>query len=246
MTSTSPGAGPAPRVRRALVLAGGRGSRLGAADPKPITPVAGRPMIEWVIRMLEHAGIEHTTIATGHFHDRVATCVEQLVTSCSVEVRRTEPELDTGARVRAAVPARPAEPLVLTWCDSLTRLDLPAMLDTHARAGALVTMLAVHPPSRFGHVHFEGDRVARFDEKPSSTGEWINAGVFIVEPAALELIPDRADASWERDLLPALLVKRALAAHRSERPWRCLDHEHERHALEHALRKGLLGEGAVD
>lgn len=254
MSPAPAGTPRAPRVTNALVLAGGRGTRLGTHDPKPITPVAGKPMLHWVLQMLERAGIEHTTIATGHAHELVEPVIEQLATNHlstphPVVVRRTDPELNTAARVRSALEAMPAvpdRPVLLAWCDSLTRLDLPAMLETHTRAQALVTLLGVHPPSRFGHVRMRGDRVERFEEKPAATSEWINAGLFIVEPGALAWIPDRPDASWERDVLPALAQRGTLAAHRSEHPWRCLDHEHERHALEHALRDGLLGREPID
>ena len=232
----------ATRVTAALVLAGGQGSRLTATTndhtPKPITPVAGKPMLHWVLTMLERAGIEHATLATGHQHEQVRDTIEHLVTPVPTVVRRTDPDLDTATRVRAAAPA---ERCLLAWCDSLTRLDLPAMLETHTRASALVTLLAVHPPSRFGHVHFDGDRVDRFEEKPAATGEWINAGVFIVEPEAIALIPDDPTKSWERDVLPVLIDQGTLAAHRSEHPWRCLAHEHDRHALENALKTGLIG-----
>lgn len=220
----------------AVVLAGGRGTRLAGQTPKALVEVEGRPLLWWVLRMLEQAGVREATVATGHRAAEVGGWLEDGAADLAIRAvpRDTGEDAGTAARVRAAAPQ--GTRFLLAWCDGLTILDVAAMVATHERTAALVTALAVHPPSRFGHLTLEGARVSGFVEKPAVTEAWVSGGVFLVEPGALTLVPERADASWERDVLSEVVARGRMAAHRHDRAWRCLDHELDHHDLAAAVR----------
>lgn len=111
---------------------------------------------------------------------------------------------------------------VLCWADGLCDADLAAMIAFHRAHGRAASVLAVHPPARFGHLQLSGDRVTDFAEKPQCLQEWINGGIFVLEPTVLELI-DGDESSFERDVLPKLAAQDQLRAYRHLGYWQCMD-----------------------
>ncbi|MGE0723065.1 MAG: sugar phosphate nucleotidyltransferase [Alphaproteobacteria bacterium] len=236
---------------RVAILAGGRGTRLRASGeprPKPLVPVGTDPIVWHVLRMFGAQGIRHSVLALGHRADEVA----RGVTDCagcpapppdrslripvaewqgSATLVDTGDDTEPGGRIRRLLPHLRAEPFLLAWCDGLSDLDVARLVAFHRARGPLVTVVAVRPPSRFGHLTLEGDRVAAFVEKPEQVDCWVSGGIFMVEPTvAGHLHDDRT--SWDRDVLPRLAADGALAAYRHHGFWRCLDDAHDRDALE--------------
>jgi glucose-1-phosphate cytidylyltransferase len=80
----------------------------------------------------------------------------------------------------------------------------------------------VRPPSRFGGLRLDGDRVAEFEEKPQIGEGWINGGFFVLSPAVLDLIPDDRTL-WERGPLERLATDGQLMAYRHDGFWQPMD-----------------------
>lgn len=221
-----------------VILAGGRGSRLAAAGcPKPLVPVAGRPLLWHAVRHLNAFGIADVVVALGHHADAVVRAFAPGAAGRPGPVRcdtaalglahrltliDTGTDVETGGRIARVAGHLERAPFVLAWCDGLTDLDIGALVACHRRHGRLATVAAVHPPSRFGHLFLEDDLAVAFREKPQLDDQWINGGFFVVEPEALAWIGgDRC--SWERDVLAPLAAARRLAAYRHAGFWRCID-----------------------
>lgn len=221
-----------------VILAGGRGSRLAAAGcPKPLLPVAGRPLLWHAVRHLNAFGIPDVFVGLGHHADAVVRAFAPAAVGRPGPVRcdttalglahrltllDTGTDVETGGRIARIGRHLERAPFVLAWCDGLTDLDLAALVACHRRHGRLATVAAVHPPSRFGHLRLEDGLAVAFREKPRLDDQWINGGFFVVEPEALAWISGDS-SSWERDVLVRLAAARQLAAYRHVGFWRCID-----------------------
>ncbi len=93
----------------------------------------------------------------------------------------------------------------------MSNVDISASIAFHRQRGSLATVCAVQPPGRFGALDIEGNRITRFEEKPSGDGSWINGGFFVLEPEVIDYIG--GDQSiWERDALESLAQRGQLSA----------------------------------
>ena len=199
---------------KAVILAGGEGTRLRPLTlnlPKPMVPVVNKPFLEHMLSNLQLHGVDHTILTVGylpdkirsHFGDRgyfgmhLSYVVEGNPLGTAGAVKNIEDELDGTF-------------LVLNG-DIFTDLDISDMLRFHQDRNSKVTLFLtqVKDPSSFGVVEVGPDgRVGRFLEKPSpgeTTSNWINGGVYIIEPEVLRFAPKGKFYMFERGLFPRLL-----------------------------------------
>lgn len=225
-----------------VIFAGGRGTRLEEETrgviPKPLVEVGGRPMLEHIVGIYAGQGFMDFVIAAGYKGESIFEWAQAFRGKPSyrgerISVVDTGLETQTGGRLQ-----RLAELLdrrfMLTYGDGVADINLAALLDFHeqkAAAGALVTLTAVRPPSRWGSLWIEDGLARIFTEKPQADSGWINGGFYVVEPKALALIPG-PEAMWEHDVLPVLASQRRLAAYQHMGFWQCLDTPREKALLD--------------
>jgi glucose-1-phosphate cytidylyltransferase len=126
----------------------------------------------------------------------------------------------------------------LTYSDGLTDVDIAEMTDFHRQHGRLVSMLAVRRPIRYGRLMIdEHNMVKEFVEKPVHSNEFINGGLFIVEPEVLSFIREDSD-SWEYDILPRVVKQHQLMAWQHDEFWQCMDYPHEVAELDALWKQG--------
>jgi mannose-1-phosphate guanylyltransferase / phosphomannomutase len=200
-------------------MAGGEGTRLRpmtANQPKPMLPVANRPILEHVLRLLKRHGFEET-IVTVQF---LAALVRNYFGDgeefgMSLQYATEEMPLGTAGSVRNAEDALRDEPFLVISGDALTDMDLTALVDFHKEKGALVTAgLARMPnPLEFGIVITQEDgRIQRFLEKPTwgqVFSDTVNTGLYVMEPEVLAEVPPGEMADWSSDVFPRLLERGA-------------------------------------
>ena len=97
-------------------------------------------------------------------------------------------------------------------------------------------MTVVRPPSHFGRMTFDNDRVVEFVEKPHRLDDWINGGFFIVEPGIAEYLD--GEGMWERVALERLARAGELMAFRHEGFWHCMDSLRDKRLLDEIWRRG--------
>src|SRR5215831_6109622 len=196
---------------QALVLAGGKGKRLRPMTvntPKPIVPIANRPFLLYQLDLLKQAGIKDVILSLSYQPKKIEDVLGDgsdmgMHISYTVEA---QPLGTAGAFKNAQEHIR--ESTIVFNGDILTDLDLNKMLDQHNSAGAIATIFLtkVDNPTAYGVVETdEQSRVLRFLEKPKAeeiTCNTINAGIYILEPEALKLIPDQENYSFEYGLFP--------------------------------------------
>ena len=234
-----------------FVLCGGLGTRLKEVTellPKPMVPIGNRPVLWHIMRTYAQHGFRKFVLCLGYKAEVIKAyflnytsmnsdfTVDLKTNSVTMEaVNHTQDwqitladtgEMTmTGARVARAAERYlgNAEHFAVTYGDGVTNVDLRAELMFHATHGRCGTVLGVSPPSRFGQILPSGDVVARFEEKPQFTDQWINGGYFFFRPAFLPYLSQDESCVLERAPLIELARDRQLAIFRHRGFWACLD-----------------------
>ena len=206
------------RIRQAVVLAGGRGTRLGALThdaPKPMLPVGGRPFIDWVIDHLGRQGVADVILTVGYRADVFAGWAAARDAGPDVELFVEERPLDTGGAL-CELGERLADTFYVLNGDTLFDVPLErleaSLLDPDSRSVRVALALRrVDDVGRYGAVSVDGGLVTTFAEKSGAGGPgWINGGVYAMRREALE--DRRSPLSIERTLIPELVAERRVTA----------------------------------
>jgi mannose-1-phosphate guanylyltransferase len=204
---------------KALILAGGKGTRLRPLTvytPKPIVPFLNQPFLLYQINILRRAGIKDITLSLSYQPDKI----EQILGDGSdFDVNLnfvTEPApMGTGGAYKYAAESI-RETTVVFNGDILTDVDISKVVAFHQekKAEATIVLTPVENPSAYGLVETEADgKVLRFREKPKPeelaglTTNNINAGIYVLEPTVLDIIPKGENTSFEYNVFPDLLNK---------------------------------------
>ncbi len=199
--------------RKAVILAGGQGSRvqrLLPGIPKPMALTAGRPFLEWVVRFLGKQGFTDITISTGFRAELIAEHFSQ-VDLAGVDIRcqsEVEPCGTAGGFVNA-VGSRVAEknPWLVANGDSLVLADLKPMLHRlDGETQAVILGVQAEDCSRFGALKTDSrGRLLEFLERRPGRG-LINAGVYLLAAGLLRQFSSTRPLSFESDVFPSLLA----------------------------------------
>jgi dTDP-glucose pyrophosphorylase len=176
----------------AIVMAGGRGSRLGAltnALPKPMIPIAGRPILERIVLQLIDAGIRTIYLSINYLGEVIERHFgdgSQL--GCSIRYLREKEPLGTGGPL-ALLPLKPNAPIVVMNGDLLTQAPIHPLLSFHDAGGQMATIALrrYFHEIPFGCVETDGELVRSLEEKPLMS-RMVNTGIYVLDPAAIALI----------------------------------------------------------
>lgn len=211
----------------ALIIAGGEGQRLRPLTndrPKNMVPVAGRPLVEWQLEWLQRNGVTDVVFLCGY----KAEVLEAHVGDGSrfgmrVQYSREDEPLGRGGALKQGWPlVPPGEECVIGCnCDILTDQALAPIIEMHRAKQAAATIMLSALSSPFGIVDVADDgRVLSFREKPVLP-YWVNAGIYVLSPPFLELLPEKGD--HETTTFPALAEQGKLFGFKSEGYWRPVD-----------------------
>ncbi len=201
---------------KAVVLAGGEGTRLKPLTykrPKPLMPVAGRPCIDYVLRSLASSGFHEIIVTTAYMSDALIKSIgDGLDYNASILYSFEENPAGTAGAVRR-VGNFFDDTFVVSMGDILCDVDFKGLYDFHKRKGAAVTiaLTEVEDPTQYGVVGLDANgRIVRFKEKPKKEEAFsnlVNAGIYVLEPSVLELVPPDQKFDFAKDLFPKLLSK---------------------------------------
>jgi NDP-sugar pyrophosphorylase family protein len=211
----------------ALIIAGGEGERLRPLTtdrPKPMVPVAGRPILERQIQWLQGEGVSDVILLCGyrseviqeHFGDGAAFGLRIIY---SIE----DQPLGRGGALRKGAALLPAGEniVVATNGDILTDQPLAPLIGRHRRKRAIATVMLAPLKSPYGVTKVGRDGwIESFDEKPILP-YWINAGVYVLSQEFFNLLPERGD--HEDTTFPQLSRRRKLLGFKSKAYWRAID-----------------------
>ncbi len=247
---------------KVAILAGGVGTRLAEETdikPKPMVEIGGRPILWHIMMHYAYYDFKHFVIALGYkgevikkymvdychlnsnltvsLKDGQVTVHDGYKPDWTVELIDTGIETMTGGRIKRLAPYLGNETFFLTWGDGVSDVNLRDLLRFHKSHGKLVTLTAVRPPARFGHLQLDGDQVVEFSEKPQTKEGWINGAFFVCEPQVFDYI-DGDHTQWEREPLERLAQEGQLMAYRHTSFWQCMDTLRDKRLLESLWQKG--------
>jgi NDP-sugar pyrophosphorylase family protein len=199
---------------KAVVLVGGEGTRLRPltySTPKPLLPIVNQAFLERQLTWLAYHGVDEVVLSLGYLPDAFeAHFPDGRFGDLKLRYAVEDHPLGTAGAIRFASRGID-ERIVVCNGDVLTTLDLDALVAFHDDRGAEATihLTQVQDPSAFGVVPTRDDgEVVAFVEKPPkgvAPTNWINAGVYVLEPSVLERIPERLTVSIERETFPRML-----------------------------------------
>ena len=196
---------------RAVILAGGKGSRLkpySTVLPKPLVPVGDQPILEIVLRQLRARGFRKITLALGHLGQLIqAYCGDGSKWGLEIEYSIEDAPLGTAGPLALAAP--PEEHFLTLNGDLLTDLDFGAMLRAHIASGRLATVGVYEKavPIDLGVLETDGDgKLTDYVEKPTLHYR-VSTGIYAFHRRILDFIP-RGQRLDFPDLVRELIARR--------------------------------------
>ena len=175
-----------------VIMAGGKGTRLKPLTedcPKPMLEIAGKPMIEHIILRAKSHGFTNFTITVNYLGNLIVDHIKD-GSWLGVKVTYVEENEPLGTAGALALLKNPPEkPFLVSNGDVVTQLNYREFYDAHISDDSVASMAVrrYEIKNQFGVVHTEGSSIIAFEEKPVYTSQ-INAGVYVLNPEALEFI----------------------------------------------------------
>jgi len=215
---------------KAMILAAGKGTRVRPLTyemPKPMIPIMGKPVMEYLIEELERHGFNEIMINISHLPEKIEDYFGN-GERFGVEIGYSfEGHISNGEIVSTALGSAGGlkniqefggffDDTFLVVCgDALIDLDLTQAVRDHWRSGAVASICALEVPKsqvlNYGVVVCDDDgKITSFQEKPSveeALSNLVNTGIYIFEPEIFDLIPANTEFDIGGDLFPAILEK---------------------------------------
>ncbi len=199
----------------AVILVGGQGTRLRPLTDrtrKDMLPLVDRPLLSYTFEHLARHGVTRSVVSCGYLPDQIRSHFGDEHDGMALAYAVEDSPLGTGGAIGFAGRGLDSTFFALNG-DSLREADLGEMVGLHRSTGAKATILLtpVADPSRYGLVRTAADgRVEAFLEKPRPEEidtDLINAGLYVLEPEVLDLVPGGRAVSIEREVFPQLAAE---------------------------------------
>ena len=248
---------------KAVILAGGRGSRLAEETevrPKPMVNIGGRPILWHIMKIFSSYGVNEFVICLGHKGYIIKEYFANYLLHSSnvtfdmannqIEMHENQAEpwkvtlIDTGETsqtggrlLRAKEYLAEEKDFLFTYGDGVADINIESLIAFHHKHGKLATVSAVKPPGRFGTMSLNGDTVTSFREKQVEQGNYINGGFFVLSKKVFDYIEDDTTI-WEGKPLNTLTREGNLVAYQHDGYWQPMDTIRERDILEERWQTG--------
>lgn len=248
---------------KAVILAGGRGTRLAEetqVKPKPLVEAGSHPLIWHIMQNYAIYGITEFVVLAGYKGQQIreyfanywlnqADITFDLATPnreihkvrslpWKVTVLDTGTETNTGGRI-ARLKNLIHDDFLLTYGDGVSDVCIKELVNTHKGSGNIATLTAVQPPARFGALSLSGNQVNSFLEKPDGDGAWVNGGFFVLSPEVFNFLGGDS-SSFEMEALPRIAKAGKLGVYKHTGYWQPVDTIRDLQRLEEAIESGKL------
>lgn len=234
---------------KVVILCGGFGTRLREeteVKPKPMVEIGSMPILWHIMKTYAFHGFNDFILCLGYKGEVVKEYFynyEMLSNDFTIELGTKNIEIYprhdehgwkvtlvdtgsnamTGARVKQIEKYIDGDRFMLTYGDAVTDLNIGDLLGYHQSHGKMGTVTGVCPPSRYGELILDEDRVVSFREKPKVQGNLINGGYFILERKFFEYLSQKDDCILERMPLERLAGEGQLKVYHHKGFWQCMD-----------------------
>ena len=177
--------------------------------PKCLLPVGGKPLLERTMKYLESYGITEFVLCVAYLKKQIIDAFGNGSSlGLKIEYAESENPLGTAGQLKTATPML-TETFIAMNGDIVTNLNIGNLLAAHRRNGGVATIalkeFGVKIP--YGHVVVDSEgKVKAFEEKPT-LNYMANAGIYVLEPKVLEVIPGGKPASLETEVFPQLIAR---------------------------------------
>lgn len=184
---------PEPLSNQVVIMAGGLGTRLRPLTddfPKPLLKVGTTPLLETTIKNFQKYGFSRFVISVNYKADMVENYFgDGSKWGIDISYLREKKQLGTAGAL-SLLSKRPSKPFFVINGDLLTKINLEQLLDFHANTNANATMCVREYEFQvpYGVVKIKGHRLQSIEEKPVQNF-FVNAGIYVLEPEVLDLIP---------------------------------------------------------
>jgi glucose-1-phosphate cytidylyltransferase len=246
---------------KVIILCGGMGTRLREETeykPKPMVEIGGKPILWHIMKHYAHYGFKDFILALGYkgniirdyflnyytYNSDITVCLGEggevkyhnncIKDDWTVTLVETGSDSMTGYRVKQAGKFVKEGNFMVTYGDAVSDVNLEKLMVFHLKHGLTGTVTGVYPPSRFGDLVTEGERVTMFYEKvkDKKLQEPINGGYFVFRKEFLDIIPDDPSIDLERKPMSQLTEKAQLAVYHHKGFWQCMDTYRDSQLLE--------------
>jgi mannose-1-phosphate guanylyltransferase len=215
---------------KAMILAAGKGTRVRPLTyelPKPMIPILGKPVMAYLIEHLAKHQVNEVMVNVSYLHEKIQNYFGD-GHRFGIEIGYSfEGDISNGMIIPSPVGSAGGmrkiqdfggffdDTTIVICGDAIIDLDITAAVKEHRKKGALVSLVAKEVPmdkvSGYGIVLTDADgKITSFQEKPSQAEARSNlasTGIYIFEPAALDLIPTGSTFDIGSDLFPLLVEK---------------------------------------
>ena len=227
---------------KAVILAGGRGTRLAEYTkliPKPMVEINRKPLIVYIINHFYKYGVKEIIIAGGYKYKIIQNYFKKKKVPKDLNIRVVNTGLNslTGKRIKKLENILSNEEnFYLTYGDGVSNIDLKKLMNFHLKHKKIATLTAVHPPARFGELKLNYNELVKFDEKPQLTNGWINGGFFVLNYKLFKFLTNK-NVMFEREPIQKLVKHKNFMAYKHEGFWMCVDTSRDKVVLEKVLKK---------
>ena len=219
---------------KAVILAGGYGTRISEEShlrPKPMIEIGGKPILWHILKIYSSYDINEFVICCGYKGEQIKEYFSK-INSESWDIQLIDTGLDTmtGGRLKR-IQNHVDDTFCVTYGDGLSDIDINNLVAFHKEKKSIATLMAVHPPERFGVLDLNGDYVSEFHEKHSGESSWVNGGFFVFEKEIFDYLQDDSTI-LERTPLETLAKENKLTAFKHNGFWYAMDTLRERKHLE--------------
>ena len=194
------------RIRQAVILAGGFGTRLQTVlrdVPKPLAPVRGWPFIHYILRWLEENGVQRVIASTGYLADKMEAGFRSYAGKLDMVFLREDSPLGTGGAIYRALREVENGGVFVLNGDTYFPVDLNQFQREAERLGAsiAIALRRVADVARYGAVDLDGGRIVAMNEKGRGGPGLVNAGLYLLPADLWRRMPMPGVFSWETDLM---------------------------------------------
>lgn len=233
---------------KAVILAGGFGTRLSEATdvvPKPMVEIGGKPILWHIMKIYSQHGINEFIICCGYkqyvikeyfanyfrhnsdltvdLKDNSVSILNNYSEDWKVTMVDTGLQTMTGGRIKRIQKYIGDEIFLLTYGDGVADVDITQSIIEHNKSGKILSMMAYQPTGKLGVLDIDNNGAVRsFNEKPTDSGSWINAGFFVCEPSIFTYLNGDHEM-FEKEPMQKIIAEKQLHAYKHLGFWKPMD-----------------------
>ena len=235
---------------KVVILCGGIGTRLKEETeyrPKPMVKVGDKPILWHIMKRYSHYGYKDFILCLGYKGEMIKEYFYnyeilnndftiELGQHNSIEIHNNHGEIgwkitlvDTGesalkgARLKKIEKYVDSDIFMVTYGDGLANIDINNLVEFHKTHGKIATITGVKPPSRFGTLSVNENKVVEFSEKPQSVDGLINGGFFVFDKKLFDYLSTEDSFDLEIGVLDKLAEEDELMVYKHSKNWICMD-----------------------